>query len=132
MRTPVIRTLLLSIFTVALGLTSGAHASDTIRIGTTQSLTGHYQEFGTEQLRGLQMWVADVNARGELLGRPVELVHYDDGSRNKRSTEGFRKLIELDKVDFLVGPYSSNLTLAASLAQCRAGEKLFVFYFLVG
>jgi len=111
----VIRTLLLSIFTAALGLSTVAHAGDTIRIGTTQSLSGHYQAFGTEQLRGLQMWVADVNARGALLGQPVELVHYDDGSRSKRSTAGFTKLIEEDKVDFLVGPYSSNLTLHASL-----------------
>jgi len=94
----VIRTLLLSIFTAALGLSTVAHAGDTIRIGTTQSLSGHYQAFGTEQLRGLQMWVADVNARGALLGQPVELVHYDDGSRSKRSTAGFTKLIEEDKV----------------------------------
>ena len=37
-------------------------AMEPIKIGTTQALTGHYKEFGTEQLRGLQMWVADINA----------------------------------------------------------------------
>ena len=61
------------------------------------------------------MWVADINARGALLGRPVKLVHYDDGSRDAGSVEGFTKLIEQDQVDFLVGPYSSSLTLEASL-----------------
>ena len=110
----VIRNLLLTACTFALTLSGGAHASEAIKIGTTQALTGHYAEFGNQQLRGLQMWVADVNARGSLLGRPVELVHYDDGSRSARSEEGFTKLIKEDKVDLLVGPYSSGITLRAS------------------
>ena len=107
-----IRNLLLTIF--ALGLAAGVHAVEPIRIGTTQSLTGPLQEFGTNQLRGLQMWVGDVNARGELLGRPVELVHYDDGSDPARSAQLYKKLIQEDKVELLVGPYSSKITLAAS------------------
>jgi branched-chain amino acid transport system substrate-binding protein len=114
MGTAVIRNLLLTFCAFVLTLNTGAQADATIKIGTTQSLTGHYMEFGTEQLRGLQMWVADINARGSLLGQRVELVHYDDGSRNARSVEGYTKLIEQDKVDFLVGPYSSALTLKAS------------------
>lgn len=109
-----IRKLLLSFFTFALVLVAGAHAAEPIRIGTTQSLSGPYQEFGTNQLRGLQMWVGDINARGALLGRPVELVHYDDGSDPARSAELYQKLIEQDKVDLLIGPYSSGITMAAS------------------
>jgi branched-chain amino acid transport system substrate-binding protein len=121
MGTPVIRKLLFTLCTLALTLTAGAYAAEPIavepiKVGTTQSLTGHYKDFGTEQLRGLQMWVADINARGALLGRPVELVHYDDGSRKVRSVEGYTRLIEQDKVDLLVGPYSSALTLEASAA----------------
>jgi branched-chain amino acid transport system substrate-binding protein len=99
---------------LALTLAAGAHAVEPIRIGTTQSLTGPLQEFGTNQLRGLQMWVGDVNARGELLGRPVELVHYDDASDPARSAQLYRKLIQEDKVDLLIGPYSSDITMAAS------------------
>jgi branched-chain amino acid transport system substrate-binding protein len=95
-------------------LLSGAVQADTIRIGTTQSLSGIYKDFGEEQLRGLQMWVHDVNARGALLGQTVELVHYDDKSDEKRSAWLYGQLIEKDKVDLLVGPYSSDLTLAAS------------------
>ena len=109
-----IRNLFLTACSLVLALSGAASADEPIKIGTTQALTGHYAEFGTEQLRGLQMWVADVNARGALLGRPVELVHYDDGSRSARAEDGVRKLIEEDKVDFLVGPYSSALTLRAS------------------
>jgi branched-chain amino acid transport system substrate-binding protein len=77
----VIRNLFLTACSLVLALSGAASAGEPIKIGTTQALTGHYAEFGIEQLRGLQMWVADVNSRGALLGRPVELVHYDDGSR---------------------------------------------------
>ncbi|MEZ5571430.1 MAG: amino acid ABC transporter substrate-binding protein [Halioglobus sp.] len=110
-----IRHFLLTFFVGALVISGVVHANEPIKIGTTQSLTGHYSEFGLEQLRGLQMWAADVNARGELLGRPVEVVYYDDGSRDAGSVAGYKKLIEQDKVDVLVGPYSSSLTLEASL-----------------
>ncbi len=109
-----IRNLLLTLCTLALTLAAGAYAVEPIRIGTTQSLTGPLQEFGTNQLRGLQMWVGDVNSRGALLGRPVELVYYDDGSDPDRSAQFYQKLIEQDKVDLLIGPYSSTITLAAS------------------
>jgi len=117
----VIRYLLLNCFVFALLLSGAAFADapaqplEPVRIGTTQSLTGHYKEFGIEQLRGLQMWATDVNARGELLGRPVEIVYYDDGSRDAGTVDGFTKLIGQDNVDILVGPYSSSLTLKASL-----------------
>ena len=109
-----IRKLLLTLCTLALTLSAGVYAVDPIRIGTTQSLTGPLGDFGTNQLRGLQMWVGDINARGELLGRPVELVYYDDGSDPARSAQLYQKLILQDKVDLLIGPYSSGITLAAS------------------
>jgi len=114
-RTKVIRRLFLNCFAIVAVLSGAAQAADAIKIGTTQSLTGHYSEFGVEQLRGLQMWAADVNARGKLLGRSVEVVHYDDGSKDAGSVAGFEKLVTKDQVDFLVGPYSSSLTLEASL-----------------
>lgn len=115
MRTNVTR-LLLSIFSLcALTMSGAVKSADPIKIGTTQSLTGHYSEFGLEQLRGLQMWATDVNSRGALLGRPVEIVYYDDASTDAGTVAGFTKLLEQDNVDFLVGPYSSSLTLEASL-----------------
>lgn len=116
--TNVIRHLLLTCIAFVLavsGTANSAEAVEPVKIGTTQSLTGHYKEFGIEQLRGLKMWAADVNERGALLGRPVEIVYYDDRSRDAGTVEGFTKLIEQDKVDILVGPYSSSLTLKASI-----------------
>jgi len=95
-------------------LYSGVSYADTIRVGTTQPLTGKFKYFGEEQLRGIQMWVHDINARGSLLGRTVELVYYDDYSEPERSAVLYRQLIEQDKVDLLIGPYSSGTTLEAS------------------
>ncbi|MDG1943278.1 MAG: amino acid ABC transporter substrate-binding protein [Halioglobus sp.] len=112
----VTRHLLLSIAFFAVAFSGLARSADNpVKIGTTQSLTGHYSEFGIEQLRGMQMWAADVNSRGALLGRTVEIVYYDDQSRDAGTVEGFTKLIVEDKVDLLIGPYSSSLTLEASL-----------------
>ena len=88
-----IRNLLLTLCTLTLTVAAGAFAVEPIRIGTTQSLSGPLQDFGTNQLRGLQMWVGDVNARGSLLGRPVVLVYYDDESSPDRSVEYYQKLI---------------------------------------
>jgi branched-chain amino acid transport system substrate-binding protein len=87
---------------------------DPIRVGATASLTGRFAAPGSEQLAGLQMWVHDINARGALLGRKVSLVHYDDESDPETSARLYQRLIEQDKVDLLIGPYSSDLTLAAS------------------
>lgn len=92
----------------------GVSHADTIRVGTTQPLTGKFKEFGEEQLRGIQMWVHDINSRGALLGKNVELVYFDDYSEPERSALLYRKLIEQEKVDLLIGPYSSASTLAAS------------------
>lgn len=115
MKSNVTRHLLSIFFLCAVTISSAAISADPIRIGTTQSLTGQYSEFGVEQLRGLQMWATDVNSRGALLGRPVEIVYYDDASTGPGTVAGYTKLLQQDNVDFLVGPYSSSLTLEASL-----------------
>ena len=103
-----------TIWLLLVPLYSGVSHADVIRVGTTQSLTGEFKYFGQEQLRGIQMWVHDINARGSLLGKDVELVYYDDYSEPERSAVLYRQLIEQDKVDLLIGPYSSPTTLAAS------------------
>jgi branched-chain amino acid transport system substrate-binding protein len=72
-----------------------------------------YKEFGTEQYRGLKMWVEDVNERGALLAHPIEIVAYDNQSDPELCARLYEKLITEDKVDLLVGPYSSRMTLAA-------------------
>jgi branched-chain amino acid transport system substrate-binding protein len=89
------------------------HAKDIV-VGTSVALTGKYARTGQEQLQGFQMWVDEVNARGGLLGQQVKLVHYDDESKPETGAKLYEKLITDDKVDLLIGPYSSDVTMAAS------------------
>lgn len=89
-------------------------AAEPIRVGVTASLTGDYAELGRNQLNGIQMWADDLNDRGALLGSPVKIVHYDDGSDPDRSAALYEQLINVDRVDLLLGPYSSDITYAAS------------------
>ncbi len=95
-------------------VTQAVHAAEPIRVGVTASLTGAYAAPGTDLLEGLKMWAYDVNARGALLGREVEIVYYDDQSDPNTSARLYEKLISDDTVDLLIGPYSSDVTLAAS------------------
>jgi len=89
-------------------------AADEIKIGLTVSLTGDLAKLGQQQLHGMQMWQDDVNGRGALLGRPVKLIFYDDRSDPATSARLYERLISEDRVDLLLGPYSSDITLAAS------------------
>jgi len=91
-----------------------AEKAPPITVGVTVSLTGDYAELGIQELEGMQMWADDLNARGALLGRKVKLVHYDDASSPEESARLYERLISRDKVDLLLGPYSSDITLAAS------------------
>ena len=60
-------------------------------------------------LAALEIWRDDVNAKGGLLGRPVELVYYDDQSNPANVPGIYTKLISVDKVDLLLGPYATNM-----------------------
>ncbi|MGB5299189.1 MAG: amino acid ABC transporter substrate-binding protein, partial [Thiogranum sp.] len=97
----------------AIGLQS-ALAAEAIKLGATASLSGVYAGPGQDQLEGIKMWVHDINARGALLGRKVELIYYDDESDADTVRRLYQRLINDDKVDLLIGPYSSDLTLVAS------------------
>ncbi len=107
----IIRFLLLSVLSVMAGM--AAQAADVV-VGTSVALTGKYARTGQEQLQGFQMWVEEVNARGGLLGRKVVLKHYDDESKPDTGAKLYEKLITDDKVDLLIGPHSSDVTMAAS------------------
>jgi branched-chain amino acid transport system substrate-binding protein len=90
-----------------------AQAADPIRIGTTLALTGGVAPIGKQVLAALQIWRDDVNAKGGLLGRPVELDYYDDQSNPNNVPQLFTKLIEVDKVDLFIGPYATNMVAPA-------------------
>jgi len=100
-----------------------ADAKDIV-VGTSVALTGKYARTGQEQLQGFEMWVDEVNARGGLLGRKVRLVHYDDESKPETGAKLYEKLITDDKVDLLIGPYSSDVTMAASTVAEKHGMPM--------
>src|SRR5437764_4120970 len=104
------------IVALAVVVLSSARAEEKkpIVIGASMSLSGAYAAGGKYSLEGTQLWVDDVNARGGLLGRPVRLVYYDDKSDANTGVQLYEKLITADKVDLIVGPYSSGVTSAVS------------------
>jgi branched-chain amino acid transport system substrate-binding protein len=85
-----------------------------IKVGASLSLTGQLSRSGVEQEHGYKLWEQEVNARGGLLGRPVELVLYDDKSDPATGAKLYEKLITVDKADLLEGPYSSPVTFAVT------------------
>jgi branched-chain amino acid transport system substrate-binding protein len=90
-----------------------AHTADPIRIGMSMALTGGVAPIGKQVLTALQIWRDDINAKGGLLGRPAELVFYDDQSNPANIPQIYTKLIEVDKVDLLIGPYATNMVVPA-------------------
>ena len=94
-------------------LIAHSHAADPIRIGLSLSLTGPTAPAGKQVQVGLEIWRDDVNQKGGLLGRPVELVYYDDQANPANAPGIYAKLLSIDKVDLLIGPYSTNVIAAA-------------------
>jgi branched-chain amino acid transport system substrate-binding protein len=84
-------------------------AAEPIKVGFSMALTGAVSPNGRQILLALQIWRDDVNAKGGLLGRPVELVYYDDQSAPANVPGIYAKLTDVDKVDLLIGPYATNM-----------------------
>ena len=94
----------------AIALPPMAQGNEPIRIGLSMAQTGALSGAGKSGLLALQIWRDDINARGGLLGRSVELVVYDDQSNPSMAPGIYTKLLEVDKVDLLIAPYSTNVT----------------------
>ena len=92
-----------------LALAAPASAADPIKIGFSMALTGPVSPNGKQLLLALELWRDDVNAKGGLLGRPVELVYFDDQSNPSNVPGIYSKLLNVDKVDLLIGPYATNM-----------------------
>lgn len=103
---------------VATGIFPAAAQQDTIRFGTALSLTGNLATEGKQVRDGYDFFVKTVNERGgiEVAGKKykVAIVYYDDESNVNTSVKLYEKLISEDKINFLLGPYSSGITLAVS------------------
>ncbi len=107
----------LAAFAAAAFMTAIASASaqtpQPIKVGFSMTLTGTTAPAGRQVLLALELWRDDVNAKGGLLGRPVELVYYDDQGAPANAPGIYSKLVDVDKVDLLLGPYGTNVIAAA-------------------
>ena len=99
----------------------GAFAAEPIKIGSVLSVTGPAAFLGDPELKTLQMYVEDINKKGGVLGRPLELVHYDDGSDASKANGFTKRLIDDDKVDILVGGTTTGATMSAAPLVEKAG-----------
>src|SRR5262247_4816185 len=86
-----------------------AQAADPIKIGLGMALTGGLSGNGKPALLAMQIWKDEVNKKGGLLGRPVELVFYDDQTNPSTVPGIYTKLLDVDKVDLVVSGYGTNL-----------------------
>jgi len=91
-----------------------APGKNVIKVGAALSLTGEYGRTGEWYKLGYEYWVDEVNKKGGLLGKKVELILYDDQSDPTTAANLYEKLITVDKVDLLLGPYSSAIVFAVS------------------
>ncbi len=108
-----------------------AHAADPVKVGVSLSLTGGVASNGKQILMALELWRDDVNATGGLLGRPVEIVYYDDQSSPSNVPALYTKLITVDKVDLLLGPYATNMV-APAMPVIMQNNKTTISFLAIG
>jgi branched-chain amino acid transport system substrate-binding protein len=102
--------------------TNSGSGNGPIRIGFSITETGANSAPALFDLQGYQLGADTINAQGGLLGRQVQLVHYDDQQSTATAVQLYQKLITSDKVDLLVGPYQSDL--ASAIAPLVTRSKM--------
>ncbi len=115
---------------MAAALTGGAAAQSgaPIKIGFSMAMTGGLAANGKSALLAQKIWEEDVNAKGGLLGRPVKLVYYDDQSNPSTVPGIYTKLLDIDKVDLVVGPYATA-QVAPAMPVVISKNKMFIGLF---
>jgi branched-chain amino acid transport system substrate-binding protein len=107
---------------------SPIRAAEPITIGFGMALSGGLAAAGKPALLAMQIWAADVNAKGGLLGRPVKLVYYDDQTNPATVPGIYTKLLDVDKVNFIVSGYGTNL-IAPAMPIAISHDRLFLGLF---
>jgi branched-chain amino acid transport system substrate-binding protein len=105
-----------------------AQDKEPIKIGFSMAMTGPLAANGKQALLGMKIWEEETNAAGGLLGRPVKLIYYDDQSNPSTVPGIYTKLLDVDKVDLVVGGYATNMIAPAVPVVMRKG-KVFVSLF---
>ena len=114
----------------AFGVPAGAQApsGQPITIGFGMALTGPLAANGKQALLGAKIWEETINKKGGLLGRPVKLIYYDDQSNPSTVPGIYTKLLDVDKVDLVTGPYATAMIAPAMPVVMQKG-KVFIGLF---
>jgi branched-chain amino acid transport system substrate-binding protein len=105
-------------------LPASAQSGEPIKIGFSLALTGPLAPNGKQALLGAKIWEEEINAKGGLLGRKVQLVNYDDQSNPATVPGIYTKLLDVDKVDLVIGPYGTNMNAPAMPVIMQKGKTL--------
>ena len=100
-------------------------AAQEIKIGYSMAMTGGLGPNGQSALLAQKIWEEDINAKGGLLGRPVKLIYYDDQTNPSTVPGIYSKLLDVDKVDLIIGGYGTNM-LAPAMPLVMQRKKLFI------
>jgi branched-chain amino acid transport system substrate-binding protein len=122
-----------AVFAIGAATLSGASAQggNPVKVGLSLALTGAGASPSKVINTALEMWRDDVNAKGGLLGRPVEIIVYDDQSSPANVPGIYTKLISVDKVDLLLGPYGTNFV-APAMPVIIPHSKLTISFTAIG
>ena len=104
---------------------ASAQSGAPIKIGYSMALTGGLAPNGKSALLAQKIWEEEVNAKGGLLGRPVKLIYYDDKSSPAEVPSIYTKLLDIDKVDLIIGPYATAM-IAPAMPIVIQRKKTFV------
>src|SRR5579863_5529206 len=103
------------------GVSSGSATGSPVTIGASLSLSGDFSTDGQAFQRGYELWAADQNKKGGLLGHPIKLDVISDASQPAQVITNYNKLIGSDHDAFVLGPFSTLLTVPASKVAARYG-----------
>ncbi|HEY6024210.1 MAG TPA: amino acid ABC transporter substrate-binding protein [Pseudolabrys sp.] len=105
-----------------------AQNKEPIKIGFSMALSGPLSPNGKQALLGMKIWAEEINAKGGLLGRQVQLVNYDDQSNPSTIPGIYTKLLDVDKVDLVLGGYATNMN-APAMPVIMQKKKTFISLF---
>ena len=104
---------------------AAAQTKDPIKIGYSMAQTGGLGPNGKSALIAQAIWEDDINKKGGLLGRPVKLIYYDDQTNPATVPGIYSKLLDVDKVDLIIGGYGTNM-LAPAMPVVMQRNKTFI------
>jgi branched-chain amino acid transport system substrate-binding protein len=104
---------------------AAAQTGEPIKIGYSMALSGGLAANGRSALLAQKIWEEDTNAKGGLLGRPVKLIYYDDQTNPATVPGIYAKLLDVDKVDLIIGGYGTDLV-ASAMPMVIQRKKVFI------